>query len=67
MASFIFVSRNNVVGHKRNRGKWYSDTMAAHVPLAEKRHQESFGFSSSLALFNPSFMKGNQLTRRVVS
>jgi hypothetical protein len=37
----------------------------ADVSLTEKGNKESFGFNSSLALDNPSFMKGNQLTRRV--
>jgi hypothetical protein len=32
--------------------------LVADVSLAHKRHQGSFGFGSSLSLFNPSFMKG---------
>ena len=32
--------------------------MVADVSLAGKGHQGSFGFSASLALVNPSFMKG---------
>jgi hypothetical protein len=39
--------------------------MVADVLLAEEGHQESFGFSSSIALVNPSFLKGDQLTKRV--
>jgi hypothetical protein len=40
------------------------DTMVADLSLANKEHQESFVFSSSLSLVNSSFMKGNQLTRK---
>jgi hypothetical protein len=41
--------------------------MVGDVSLAEKGNQESFGFSFSLALVNSSFVKGNQLTRRVAA
>jgi hypothetical protein len=41
-----------------------TSTMVADVSLADKGDQESFGFSSSLALVNSSLMKGNQVTRR---
>jgi hypothetical protein len=41
--------------------------MAADVSLTDKGHQESFGLSSSLALVNPSLMKGKQITRRVAT
>jgi hypothetical protein len=41
--------------------------MIADVSLAAKGHQKSFGFSYSLSLLNSSFMKGNQLTRRLAA
>jgi hypothetical protein len=39
--------------------------MFADVSLAEKGHQKSLRFSSSLSLSNPSIWKGNKPTRKV--
>ena len=39
--------------------------MVANVSLAGKGHQGSFGFSSSLALVNISFMKGKTAHQEV--
>jgi hypothetical protein len=41
--------------------------MLADVSLVEKGHQESFKLISSIGVFNPLFMKGNQLNRRVAT
>jgi hypothetical protein len=41
--------------------------MFADVSLAEKGHQKSLSFSSSLSLSNPSIWKGNQPTRKVAT